>query len=196
TGARIAPAEIAFLAGWRGGRAAAYRGARRAVVAADYVYDGSEKLARVADDLALIELDQPIRLASIRPFETGALPARGDAVGVVSYAQGRAEAASLQEVCHVLGQQPGVLVLSCKVDFGSSGAPIFAITGGVARVVSVVSAKAEIDGQQVALGTSLAAPLADLRAALVEEDGVFYRATPAIHLLSGHQAGGAKFVRP
>ncbi|MDP3960312.1 MAG: trypsin-like serine protease, partial [Pseudorhodobacter sp.] len=40
TGARIAPAEIAFLAGWRNGRAAAYRGARRAVVAADYVYDG------------------------------------------------------------------------------------------------------------------------------------------------------------
>jgi len=165
-------------------------------VAADYVYDGTEKLARVADDLALIELDQPIRLASIRPFETGALPAKGDAVGVVSYAQGRAEAASLQEVCHVLGQQPGVLVLSCKVDFGASGAPIFAITGGVARVVSVVSAKAEIDGRQVALGTSLAAPLADLRAALVDEDGVFYRATPPIQMLSGHQAGGAKFIRP
>jgi len=196
SGARIAPADIAFLAGWRNGRAAAYRGARRAVVAAGYVFDGAEKLARVANDLAVIELDQPIRLASIQPFETAAPPARGDAVGVVSYAQGRAEAASLQEVCHVLDQQPGVLVLSCNVDFGASGAPVLAITGGVARVVSVVSAKAEIDGQQVALGTALGAPLADLRAALAEEDGVFYRATPPIQLLSGHQAGGAKFVRP
>ncbi|MDP4031847.1 MAG: trypsin-like serine protease [Pseudorhodobacter sp.] len=196
TGARIDPAQIQFLAGWRNGRAAAYRGVRRALAHPDYAYDGAEKLARVAYDLALIELDQPIRLPSVTPFETDSQPAKGDAVGVVSYAQGRAEVASLQQVCHVLGRQPGVLVLSCDVDFGASGAPIFSMKGGVARLVSVVSAKAEIDGKQVALGTSLEKPLADLRAGLAAEDGLFQHIAPTVRVLSGNQMGGAKFVKP
>lgn len=196
TGARIDTKELEFLAGWRNGRAAAYRGVRRAVPHPDFVYSGDEKLARVAYDLALIELDQPIQLASITPFQTDVLPAKGAEVGVVSYAQGRAEAPSLQEVCHVLGHQPAVLVLSCNVDFGSSGAPIFSIKDGVARVVSVVSAKAEIDGKQVALGTDLDGPLADLRTELAAEDAAATHGTPLVRVLVGNQAGGAKFVKP
>ncbi|MDT8857133.1 trypsin-like serine protease [Paracoccaceae bacterium Fryx2] len=201
TGARIDPSEIEFLAGWRNGRAAAYRGVRRAVAHPEYVYGGHEKLVRVAYDIALIQLDQPIRLPSITPFETDPRPAKGDEVGVVSYAQDRAEAPSLQEVCHVLGRQPGVLVLSCNVDFGSSGAPIFSVRDGVARVVSVVSAKAVVDGRQVALGTALEAPLEALRAELAgSSDGVFQRVIPGARLLSGSQTagqtGGAKFLRP
>ncbi len=191
TGARLDPAEMEFLAGWRNGRAAAYRKVRRAVAHPDFVYSGDEKLARVAYDVALIELDQPIRLPSIQPFETDPRPIKGDEVGVVSYAQGRAEAASLQEVCHVLGRQPGVLVLSCSVDFGSSGAPIFSIKDGVARVVSVVSAKADIGGKPVALGTSLEGPLAVLKAELEADDTVFHKVTPTSGAFSGGGTGGS-----
>jgi protease YdgD len=196
TGARIEPAQIRFLAGWRNGRAAAYRGVRRAIAHPEYVYGGEEALGRVAFDLALIELDQPIRLPSIVPFATDERPAMGDEVGVVSYAQDRAEAPSLQEVCHVLAQQPGVLVLSCNVDFGSSGAPIFAFRDGVARVVSVVSAKADYEGQKVALGTALGtgagAPLGTL---LAEMQAL---SSPFQHPGEGGRdaAGGAKFLRP
>lgn len=196
TGARIGIEDLEFLAGWRNGRAAAYRGVRRAVAHPDYVYSGAEKLARVAFDLALIELDQPIQLPSIQPFETDTLPGQGAEVGVVSYAQGRAEAPSLQQVCHVLGYQPDVLVLSCNVDFGSSGAPIFTIKEGVARVVSVVSAKAEIEGEPVALGTDLEGPLTTLRAELAAQDAAGTRGTPSVRVLSGNQSGGAKFIKP
>jgi V8-like Glu-specific endopeptidase len=145
TGARVDPARIEFLAGWRNGRAAAYRGVKRALAHPDYVYAGRDNLDRVVYDLALLQLDRPIRLPSIQPFATDARPADGDEVGVVSYAQDRAEAPSLQDACHVLGRQGGVLVLSCDVDFGSSGAPIFSIHDGVAKVVSVISAKAEME---------------------------------------------------
>jgi protease YdgD len=201
TGARIDPAQIQFLAGWRNGRAAAYRGVRRAVAHPEYVYGGLEKLDRVEFDLALLELDQPIRLPSVTPFETDVRPSKGDEVGVVSYAQDRSEAPSLQEVCHVLGRQPGVLVLSCNVDFGSSGAPIFSLRDGVARVVSVVSAKAEVEGRPVALGTSLAEPLAVLRAEMQAADPVRHGGAAKVRILSGGQAqdngtGGAKFIRP
>lgn len=196
TGARIDPAQIEFLAGWRNGRAEAYRGVRRAIAHPDFIYGGEEKLERVAHDIALIELDQPIRLPSIQPFATAAQPVTGAEVGIVSYARDRADAPSLQEVCTVLGQKPRMLVLSCDVDFGSSGAPIFSVVDGVPYVVSVVSAKAEVDGKQVALGTSLAVPLADLQAQLAADQGVFQRLQPPVQALSAQTGGGAKFLRP
>lgn len=193
SGARIAPDEIEFLAGWRNGRAAAYRKVKRAIPHPEYVYGGHERLGRVAYDLALIELDQAIRLPSIVPFATEARPETGDEVGVVSYAQDRAEAPSLQEVCHVLERQTGVLVLSCNVDFGSSGAPIFSIRGGVARIVSVVSAKAEYEGRKVALGTTLDAPLSELMEEMARGGGGFQRPGSALRDGAG---GSAKFVKP
>lgn len=196
TGARIDEKQIEFLAGWRNGRAAAYRGVRRAVVHPDYVFGGADRLDRVAFDLALLELDQPIRLPSVTPFETDASPVKGDRVEVVSYAMDRSEAPSLQEVCYVLGNQPGVVVLTCSVDFGSSGAPIFVVRDGVARVVSVVSAKAEVDGKKVALGTSLADPLAKVRAELDFGIGAARPVPGKVRVLSGNAAGGAKFVKP
>lgn len=196
TGARMQPGEIEFLAGWRNGRAAAYRGVRRAVIHPDYVFGGVDRLDRVAFDLALLELDQPIRLPSITPFATDIQPQKGDEVEVVSYAMDRAEAPSLQEVCFVLGNQPGVLVLTCSVDFGSSGAPIFSVRDGVARVVSVVSAKAEVDGKKVALGTALQTPLLALRAELDSGEGALRRTPGRVRVLSGNAPGGAKFVKP
>ena len=206
TGVPFDAAEIEFLAGWRNGRAEAYRGVRRAVPHPGYVWGAGNPLAGVAHDIALIELDQPIRLPGIRPFDIDFEARRGDRVGVVSYARDRAEAPSLQEVCHVLGRQTGALVLSCAVDFGASGAPIFTMSQGVPRIVSVVSAKAEIDSQQVALGTSLREAMGPLRQELGRGDLRFHRAqtesdaaavpAPPPVTTSGRGMSGAKFLRP
>jgi V8-like Glu-specific endopeptidase len=193
TGARIDAATIEFRAGWRNGRAAAYRKVRRAVPHPEYVYGGQEGAARVAYDLALIELDQPIRLPSVVPFPVDGRPAEGDEVGVVSYAQDRSDAPSLQQLCHVIAGQPEVLVLSCNVDFGSSGAPIFALRDGQVRVVSVVSAKADYQGQKVALGTALEAPLDTLLTEMQATSSPF--AHPGT-LEGGTAAASAKFVKP
>ncbi|MCB1349271.1 MAG: trypsin-like serine protease, partial [Maritimibacter sp.] len=43
TGQLARPDEIEFLAGWRGGRAAAYRGARRLVVHPGYMADTGQR---------------------------------------------------------------------------------------------------------------------------------------------------------
>ena len=150
---RIDHGDVEFLAGWRNGRAGAYRMVRRAVVHPDYVYDGVVSSERVRNDLALLELDRPIRNTTIKPFDTAPRPRRGDKLGVVSYAKDRSEAPSLQEVCSVLARQEGVLVTTCSVDFGASGAPIFTFANGGPQIVSVVSAKAQVDGKAVSLGT-------------------------------------------
>lgn len=192
TKARVEARDMQFLAGWRNGRAAAYRGVRQALAHPDYVYSGAENVDRVRFDVALLQLDQPIRLPSIKPFATDDRPAKGDEVGVVSYAQDRSEAPSLQELCHVLGRQSGMLILSCDVDFGSSGAPVFSFRDGEARVVSVVSAKAEMEGSKVSLGTPLAEPIALLKAQLAEAGPVSRPGN--VRVLSG--GNGGKFVKP
>lgn len=195
TGARVADADIEFLAGWRNGRAEAYRGVRATVAHPDYIYSGAESLDRVAFDVALIALDQPIRLPQIVPFATDTRPAKGDEVGVVSYAKDRSEAPSLQETCHVIDRAPDILVFSCAVDFGASGSPIFALRDGVMKIVSVVSAKAESDGKQVALGSVLTDSLQVLQAELAKTNGSALNGG-RVRLLSGGQATGAKFVKP
>ena len=203
TGARVPASEIAFRAGWRNGRAEATRHVRRAVPHPGFVFAEGDRLDRVGTDLALLELDQPILIASVAPFGTDPEPVPGDAVGVVSYARDRAEAPSLQRTCHVLDRRGALLVVSCAVDFGASGAPIFQIDGGVPRVVSVISSKAEYGGRAVALGTPLQAPLLVLKAALSAARGgarpnMDPVADPGANPVAGR--GGAdtvaKFVRP
>ncbi|MEL6450232.1 MAG: trypsin-like serine protease [Pseudomonadota bacterium] len=192
TGAPIDHTEVEFLAGWRDGRASAYRTVRRAVVHPDYSYDSHAGATGMRHDLALLELDHPIRDGRIKPFSTTARPRRGAPVAVVSYGKDRSEAPSLQELCSVLAQQDGVLVTSCSVDFGSSGAPIFVVQDGAVQIVSVVSAKAEVDGQAVSLGTSLGAPLAQLQAQMVASKGGLSRSVRA----GVRNNTGAKFVSP
>jgi len=199
TGARVDFQSIEFLAGWRNGRAAAYRNVRRAVVHPDYVYDQDVSSARVRNDLALLELQSPIRNTTVIPFETATRPRKGDKVGVVSYAQNRSEAPSLQHVCAVMARQEGVLIMNCDVDFGSSGAPIFSFEGGTPRIVSVVSAKAEVNGTRVALGTSLEVPLAILRAEMTAGRGFSNAPSPKANrvIVGGLRNNtGAKFIKP
>lgn len=196
---RIDHGEVEFLAGWRNGRAGAYRMVRRAVVHPDYVYDGVVSSDRVRNDLALLELDRPIQNTTIKPFDTAPRPRRGDKLGVVSYAKDRSEAPSLQEVCSVLARQEGVLVTTCSVDFGASGAPIFTFANGGPQIVSVVSAKAQVDGKAVSLGTSLGAPLALLQAEMVAGKGVYHTSGPTskrINASDRNRNTGAKFVKP
>ena len=195
TGVQMHPDEIEFQAGFRNGRAVAYRSVSRAVTHPDYRYAAEDKLDRITDDLALLELSQPIRLPSLAPFETGAAPVEGDAVGVVSYAQYREEAPSIQEGCQVLAGRSDALILTCNVDFGSSGAPVFSVQDGVARLVSVISAKAEVDGQKVALAVPVAGPLPALEAALQDSKAGSAAAVGSVRVLSGGGAG-AKFVSP
>ncbi len=204
TGDVIDPSLIEFHAGWRNGRASASRKIRRAVVHPDYEYVGpTAQDASISVDLALLQLDSAIRLAHIQPFPTGKRPRKGAQVGVVSYARNRSDSPSIQEVCHVLARRQGTLVLSCDVDFGSSGAPIFAEVDGKPQIVSVVSAMGEVRGRPISLGTNLEKPLAQMMALLQTGNSLAARGTPNVktvrpdgpRTMSGDK-NGAKFLRP
>mgnify|MGYP001827018340 CR=1 FL=1 len=195
TGDLINHDRVEFLAGWRNGRASAYRKVRRTAIHPGYIFDEHVSSERVRNDLALLKLDHEIRNTTVIPFGTSTRPDQGARVGVVSYARDRSNAPSLQEVCQVLGMQDGVLITSCTVDYGSSGAPIFSFSEGSAKIVSVVSAMAEIDGQKVSLGTDLDLPLKHLRAELDRADESVPQVSGAVSKF-GAGSSGAKFVRP
>jgi V8-like Glu-specific endopeptidase len=197
TGDLVPVEEIQFLAGWRNGRASAYRLVRRAVHHPDYTFADKANAARIRNDVALLELQHPIRNTTIAPFETGESPRVGDELGVVSYAHDRSEAPSLQETCDVLARQQGALIMSCDVDFGASGSPVFRFVDGAPQIVSGVSGKANVSGRKVSLGTSLTEPLALLRAQLSAGNG--FKQVSSAHApatLSSRGSSGAKFVRP
>ncbi len=197
SGEPVSADGIQFLAGWRTGRAEAIRGVRRVAIEPGFSMQGGQALSRVANDLAVLELDRPIRLTGLQPFPLASgTPAEGSAVAVVSYARERAEAPSLQDRCTVLDRRrDGVLVMSCSIDFGASGSPVFTLDGGVPRVVSVISAMAETtNGDSMALGMRLNGRVAALMDML--DSPAVQR--PGAADVSGNAGarGSARFVRP
>lgn len=206
TGRRHPDSGFLFRAGWRNGRAVAEGRVLRSVVHPDYRLAGVATPDTVAHDLALLELVHPIRNLGLRPFAVQADPKRGDVVGIVSYARDRMDAPALQEQCSVLDNAPqGVVYMTCEVDFGASGSPVFSMTNGEARIVSVVSAKGMSDGGDfigdISFGVALGTKLDVLRAALSTGDRRFIQAPKADAPARAaprtmSSGGGALFVRP
>ncbi|WP_306151392.1 serine protease [Roseovarius sp. MMSF_3281] len=196
TGARVDHEKVEFLAGWRNGRAEAYRWVKRVAIHPEYEYNDKVATERVRNDVALLELHHPIRNTRVIPFKTDIRPRKGQRIGIVSYAKDRSEAPSLQEVCDVMGRQEGVLIMSCDVNFGSSGAPIFSFEAGEPRVVSVVSAMAELEGRKVSLGTQLQQPLDLLYAQLDDNRIVRSKKAPRRFTTGEDRQTGAKFAKP
>ncbi|SFG80338.1 V8-like Glu-specific endopeptidase [Palleronia marisminoris] len=188
-GGPIAPEMLVFRAGLRDGRADAERGARRVVISRGY-RPGAEGTGALAADIALIELDRPVDPHIVAPIPAGAMA--GVRIGIVSYAHDRAERPALQQECRVLARESGALVMSCDVDFGSSGAPVLRFDGATPQVVSVVSAKAEADGRKVSVGADIAHVLPALRAELTASNGVFWRSADG----GARPETGARFIRP
>ncbi len=196
-GTLISPERFEFRAGLRDGRAAATRRISRAFAHPDYNHDGDQGAdpAEVALDIAVLELAQPIRSTRIRPYLIAPRPLTGDQVGVVSYGRGREAAASLQEVCSVLGRQTGVIVMTCDVEYGSSGSPVFIMQDGETRIASVISAMAQVDGEKVSLGTSLNGPLSELLAHFAAFGPARPGGTQRLMGFGERNDTGAKFVR-
>ena len=202
TGILFEPDEIEFLAGWRNGRAASTRSVIQYVAHPEFTFSEEDRIGRVANDIAVLRLHAPIRNPGLLPYSIDVRPRKGAEVSVVSYARDRAEFASIQEACRVLARQGGVLVLNCDIDHGSSGSPIFVTDedGGV-RIVSVVSAMAQVRGNDVALGTSLSKTVGALLERLHSADPptvgaipVRSRSLPAVD--TSEDTSGAKFIKP
>ena len=199
-GSLISTDRMHFAAGYREGRAMALRDVRRSAPHPAFRYDRANENERgLGHDIALIELEAPIRGTQVTPFSIASAPLRGHDVGVVSYAVEREEAPSLQEICGVRETHEQAMILSCDVDFGASGAPVFSLASGEARIVGVVTAKAHVGTQQVALSAKAEDSLALLRATLAEAEAGHFNDIPQARVINRGERNSdiaAKFVRP
>lgn len=196
SGTPMPAADLEFLAGWRNGRAEAYRDVAAVLPHPDYrpdLQDTEAQINQTGNDLGLLRLAQPILLPSITPAPTGTFPRQGDRVEIVSYAKDRSEAPSIQDVCTVVGTEGRLAVLDCPVEFGASGAPVFRETTYGLEVISVISAKAEMDGRPIAIAVPVEGVLSDLTARIIAEGRA---GAPVVRRIGGGMgAGGAKFLK-
>ncbi len=197
-GARIDAGRLLFAAGMRDGRSLAERQVSRVALHPRFLPGVTPDRDSFGADIALLELAQPIRGTRVRPYPVAAAPERGANVGVVSYGVDRAETPALQRICSVLETWSSAMIMSCSVDFGSSGAPVFSLVDGSPRIVGVVTAKASVGRRDVSVSAVALDSYETLRSVLNGQGGV--RPGPAqVRVLSGGErnAGiGAKFVRP
>lgn len=198
TGAALPQAGFRFSAGLNGGRPVAVRSVRRVVMHPDYAFDLPDELDRVRSDVALLELDRAIPPGQVTPIPARGSAGAGDRVQIVSYGQGREDHASLEEGCAVEAGDGRMQVLSCHIDPGSSGAPVFVTRGGHVGVVSVISAMASWRDDPVALAADLGGGLAPLLDLMDRTDDVFSREAPRLRTLTlGHDGRGdigARFI--
>ncbi len=199
TGERLPEARFSFNAGLRNGHPVAYRTVRRSVMHPNYAFDLSDELDRVRSDIALLELDRPIPSGTVTPIPARGRASEGDRVQIVSYGRDREEYASLEEGCSVRAGDDGLQVLSCHIDPGSSGSPVFMSSQGQIGIVSVISAHANWRNDPVALAADLGGGLAPLLDILERNDDVFARDAARVRTLTfgndGQSDIGARFIR-
>jgi protease YdgD len=174
TGARVRDSELRFLAGYRLGEARAVRRVARTLVDPGFAFDARATYAGVGADLALALLSRPVP-AAVAPFPTAAFEEGAAPLAIVSYAQDRAHAPSIEAPCGIVETTGPVLALDCAVTYGASGSPLFQGVPPELRLVGVVSAMGRLlrPPQDVTfarfLGPGLEALIAELRAGPPDE---------------------------
>lgn len=155
SGRAIDPTTIKFEAGLMGRRSKASRNVAKAVVHPAYEHRQVGN-SQIGSDIAILRLSRPISSREIQPLTMAYGADRGDSVDVLSYNYSQATRPNLERSCEVLAKQSTTLVMSCRVDFGASGAPVFQVSPGrEPKLISVISAKAAMGSRRVSIGTAI-----------------------------------------
>jgi protease YdgD len=165
------PSQIQFRAGLRDQKAIASAWVRRAVAHPDYIPFAAVNLDSIAHDVALLELAEPIPAGRAAPFAV-ATPSANSEISVVSYARDRADTLSRQRACSIKGRSGQLLAFDCDVDHGSSGAPVFDLSNGRAKIISIISSGYRDADGAVSYGMQLPDQVAELKNALRTGKGV------------------------
>ena len=139
TGKAWPEGNVHFVAGWYNGEMAGYSRAAALALGAGF-RPGELSEASIGGDIGLIRLRDPLPAEGATPFAVAAPPSPGSPVTLVSYRRDRAQAPTLQDDCRYQARQGTLMLLACPVNFGASGAPVFAEVDGERRVVGVLSA--------------------------------------------------------
>jgi protease YdgD len=197
---RTDPTKLLFQAGLRDGVAIASRTVAYAVVHARFDPNDSASAESVRHDAALLQLSDPIPATTADPFGVSRARAEGQEVAMLSYGRGRENAMSIQAGCRLLARGRGLMAFDCRSHPGSSGAPIFDVSGRSPTILSIVSGTGSYEGEPATFGMDLPVLVADLKTALRRGQGVWPDAPQTerrtISPSTERAAGSARFVKP
>jgi protease YdgD len=140
TGKAYRPTMVHFVAGWRRGQKVGHSVASAITVHPSYQGNDDTSVGRLAFDLAVIRLADPIPQEKAPFFGLAPAPAIGTPVTLISYRRDRAHALTRQKGCEITGIRNAVMMMNCNVTFGASGSPVFVSSGDEVRLVAVVAA--------------------------------------------------------
>ncbi|SMR70939.1 Trypsin-like peptidase domain-containing protein [Aliiroseovarius halocynthiae] len=189
---------LKFFAGLRDGEFVEASAAKLAVMHPSYDTGPNPGVRNIRYDIGLVVLEAPISTGTAAPFAVEALSQSEHEISVVSYARGRADALSREARCSVMDRDRDLIAFDCDIWFGSSGAPVFNTSGRRPRIVSVVSAVTNYQGQKAGLGMMLPTRLAEVKQALRAGRGVVGGAEVKSRRIGvgGRSDAGARFVKP
>lgn len=141
TGKLIPPESMRFLAGWRDGITAAQRDVSRITAHRDYDPARGYNEENIAADLAIVELSVPIEPGAAKAFARLDRVRIGEDMSAVSFSGLRSDVATIDDGCEVLERFGNRLMLDCLSTSGMSGAPIFVVHNGVAKIAALVSGR-------------------------------------------------------
>jgi protease YdgD len=185
-----------FRAGLQNDSTVAERRVLRAFAHPGYVHAAVASADSIRHDVALLELDGDIPAAVAAPFPVASLPSAQSEIAVVSFAAGRETALSIQRRCDVTGRGTGLFEFDCDVAPGSSGAPVFDMSGGRGRIVSLISSGTRTEGRVWSYGMELPSLVADIERLIRAAGSPRPAAAPAILSPGEVRAGGARFLTP
>lgn len=182
----VAPEYVHFLAGYQRGEMVAHSKAARYVVAPGFDGRRWADPSNLPHDWALIVLEEPIgRKAGylgwrvIAPNADGRAFMQANRFALTGYPRDRQHALSIDDTCRLpdflsVGEgAPPLMMHSCAVVFGDSGAPMLLRDGEALRVVAVNSASDLTfgDGQKTNSAVPLATFAQEIAALLAETEG-------------------------
>lgn len=159
TGQLLKVERLSFGVGWQGEDHRAYRTVMRAIVHPHYQTANNGSADKLRRDLALLKLSAPIPRGTVSTLGFAKRARVGENLRVPTFISGKAVS---PQSCQAITRHTGVLVTSCLVDHGHSGAPILRMTEDGAQIVSVVAAKGRSDGREISLGAAVQDELAML----------------------------------
>lgn len=132
--------NIVFVAGWNRGEYAASSPAAKIMVHPDHI-GGPLTVTKVAADVALIRLAEPITNVPYLPIWTESLPER---VGFVAYAHNRLHAPAISSDCFNVRRAEAVHYIACGVAGGNSGAPMLVGLPDDPHVAGTIAARSRL----------------------------------------------------
>ncbi|MFV2038284.1 MAG: serine protease [Paracoccaceae bacterium] len=160
-GVRMKPEQFVFHPTSASGEPGPGFVAKLKVVHPVFAMPGVPEQNKIARDLGLLQLAEPVPAELATPITT-TRPDDSQISGFVISFRGRGGGPARQRACPKIQRGGGVVELGCQVRRGESGSPYLVWSDGVLRMVAVVTAKWQNKSQPTALAVELSASFSGL----------------------------------